>query len=785
MNGERASFFERHAGRILLAAAAAIPLVAWGSWHAYDRQDNSVLQWLPRDAPATQTYRAYLKDFGSDEVVLASWEGCTRDDPRLERFALAVEARVAAAEAGQAAAWFEEVVTGPRMVRQVAESADISETEAAGRLQGILVGPDLEATCGVVTLLPLEDAVRREAVEWIEAAAAEATGLGPEAIRLTGDAVIGVAIDIENEQAIARWSNLSMALAFLLALVSLGSLRLGSLVFGFAGLCLLSCEAIVYFSGGSMNLLVTLVPVVVNVLATSAAVHLCHYFSEAAAGGAGPRAASMAVAAGAWPCGVAAATTVIGLGSLAVSEVEPVRLFGIYAAAGVAVSFGMLMTVLPSALQWFPGRAATRPARLSPSLLCGIAEAILARRRMIVAIAAAILLTAGSGLVSLRTEVKPATFLPPASRWITDLEWFNRHLGPFQSVEMLLAIDDPAVSLAERAVLTDEAGRRLAGLAQVRGVFSAATFLPDEVLAVDHSGSVRAVVRRRLVRERLAESLPALERAGVVVEAVPTGSGAEATAAVVPPQVWRVGLRVADFESDSYLRFLESAKEIVAESVGELGLAGEVGVVATGGVPLVFASQRALLGELLTSFVLAFVMISVVLSLLLGSLSMGLLAMLPNIFPVAVVFGLLGWLGRPVDVGGMMTASVALGIAVDDTVHFLIWFRRARNAGATVAAGVREAFVHCAAPILQTSVILGVAFFVFFFSSFVPVSQFGLLMASLLAMAVVGDLLLLPALVAVPPAAAGSGPAESDFADRPGEDGLGRVARPAELADRQ
>jgi predicted RND superfamily exporter protein len=127
------------------------------------------------------------------------------------------------------------------------------------------------------------------------------------------------------------------------------------------------------------------------------------------------------------------------------------------------------------------------------------------------------------------------------------------------------------------------------------------------------------------------------------------------------------------------------------------------------------------------------------------------LAMIPNILPPVCVFGLLGWLGRPLDVGGMMTASVALGISVDDTAHLLTWFKRAGIHGKTTARErIDAALARSAAPIVRTSLILGLAFAVFAFCDFTPIAQFGGLLASLLALALVGDLVLLPALLAGP-----------------------------------
>ena len=95
-----------------------------------------------------------------------------------------------------------------------------------------------------------------------------------------------------------------------------------------------------------------------------------------------------------------------------------------------------------------------------------------------------------------------------------------------------------------------------------------------------------------------------------------------------------------------------------------------------------------------------------------------------------------------------MTASVALGIAVDDTLHFLTWFRRSRAAGHSRHAAILNAYDRCAVAMTQTTVIAGVGLVVFVLSDFQPVAQFGLLMAVLLAAALVGDLILLPAILA-------------------------------------
>ena len=167
-------------------------------------------------------------------------------------------------------------------------------------------------------------------------------------------------------------------------------------------------------------------------------------------------------------------------------------------------------------------------------------------------------------------------------------------------------------------------------------------------------------------------------------------------------------------------------------------------------IPLVYKTQRQLLYSLKESIIWATVLISVVMMFVLRSPLAGAISMIPNVFPIVIIFGGIGWLGIRVDIGIMMTASVALGVAVDDTVHFLTWFRRGVKQGLDRVQSVHLAYERCATAMTQTTIIGGLGLAVFATSTFTPTQQFGYLMISMLAAALVGDLLLLPAILAGP-----------------------------------
>lgn len=176
------------------------------------------------------------------------------------------------------------------------------------------------------------------------------------------------------------------------------------------------------------------------------------------------------------------------------------------------------------------------------------------------------------------------------------------------------------------------------------------------------------------------------------------------------------------------------------------------GLVAiyTGVMPLVYKTQRQLLVSLQESLVMATLLIAAVLMVLLRSIGGGLAAMIPNLFPLVVVFGGLGWFGIPVDIGIMMTASVALGVAVDDTIHFVSWFRRGLSIGLSRHDAAIQAYERCAKAMVQTTLVAGLGLAVFSVSTFTPTKQFGYLMVTILTAALVGDLILLPAMLVGP-----------------------------------
>jgi hypothetical protein len=271
---------------------------------------------------------------------------------------------------------------------------------------------------------------------------------------------------------------------------------------------------------------------------------------------------------------------------------------------------------------------------------------------------------------------------------------------------------------------------------------SAATFVPR--LPTERQGT-SAVVRRTVANSLLQQSYDQLLKTGYL-RVDPEDN----------TELWRISLRVAAFQDVDYGRFADEVRSLVVPLTEHYskswpkGQAPMVSAMFTGVVPIVYKAQRALLESLVQSSMWSFLTITPLLMFVCRSIGGGLVAMIPNVLPIFVVFGGMAWIGYPVSIGSMMAASIALGVAVDDTIHYLTWFRDdlAKNCDRNVA--ILAAYRRCGTPTLQAALINGLGLSVFAVSTFTPTREFGLLMLTIMLAGGVAELVMTPALLAGP-----------------------------------
>ncbi len=742
---------------IIALAAFTLPLVGIGARQAVKSNANDVRDWLPGHYSETQQFRWFTQHFGSEDFVLVSWQGCTLADERLDQYARWVadraERRVADGEPKHIA----RVTTGRQLVDQLtSEPILLSRKEAIHRLTGVVIGPDGEQTCAVVTL---DDAHKRDLHATLAELRIVARGIGINDVdvHLGGPPVVNAAIDKSSSQSLIRLAGVAGLVGLVVAWLCFRTIRMTVIVFIIAMYSAVLSLAIVPLAGVPMNaILVTMVPLV-YVAAMSGAIHLSNYYLDVLKTGR-PNPIVRALSHASLPLGLATGTTAVGLLSLLYSDIAPIRLFGIFSAIGVGVALLVQFTLLPALLSFWPDGHSRQPATeqdesqrlhdhvhgdddeaaapLTPRWQA-FADQVIRRHAWATAACLALLALGAIGLTKVETSIQIMRLFSPETPIIASYSWLEEKLGALVPMEVVLRFDArDKSSMAQRLALVKQVQSRLAELPDVRGSLSAATFAPP--LPKGTSASLRSF----MVNRRLKQAHEQFAKSGYLA----VGNGEE---------LWRISLRVNAVRDIDYGVFQHELEAAVNPLLAEAGAArpdggSHVEAVYTGAVPIIYKARRSLLNGLALGFGTDVALIVVAVTLALRHWSNGLLMLLASVFPMTLVFGLMGWTGTLVDIGSIMTPCVALGVTVDDIFHFVLWFRRGIARGDTPQQAVRLAYQGCGRAMVQSWGVIGLGLAAFALSTFVPTFRFGALMIGLLSVGLAGNLVFLPALLAGP-----------------------------------
>ncbi|HIP19930.1 MAG TPA: hypothetical protein EYG70_02260 [Sulfurimonas sp.] len=159
--------------------------------------------------------------------------------------------------------------------------------------------------------------------------------------------------------------------------------------------------------------------------------------------------------------------------------------------------------------------------------------------------------------------------------------------------------------------------------------------------------------------------------------------------------------------------------------------------------------QHDVTDTLIQSITLAVVLISIIMLLIFRNWRMLPLFIVPNILPIALVVGVMGWLHIDIDMGVAIAGAIIIGVAVDDTIHFMVKYIEARKRGDSLEDAMKYVMSYAGSAIIFTTIVLSIAFLVFIFSDFNPNYHFGVVTASALIIAVIVDLVALPALLII------------------------------------
>ena len=707
--------------------------------------------WIPKSAEYRRDYDWFKRVFKERDPVVLQFEDCTIDNERLDLFSDKLFSSDDPQEAQRRAELFQFAISGRDLLRELeSDGMELSRRSAVSRLRGSFIGPDRKSTCIVIMLSKKGVYARQEAIALIHQTALPLFEIEHRELVVVGTAVDGATIDKASVNSIKEFSVPSMIVASLLCWWCIRSLLFTSIVFLVALVGQGFVLSLAMLSGDPMNAIVIVVPALVFVLTVSAGVHLTHYHREAVHDRITNRDApttsttQQAIRNGIVPCLLATVTTIVGTASLSVSKMIPIGDFSWLASVGITITTLLLFALLPFGMdlrtRWLTRRAGAtvddQPtsdglSKTQPDgRFAGILLSLINRSPgLIIACFVIAMMVLAVGLPSLQSSVNIRALVNEDSKILRDYNKYESKIGPMVPIDILISFPNPSdTKLLERFKLVRKTHGVINQMDEIGSTMSAATFFPS----VPKPGNLRRALKRTVLGIKLEESIPRFIEGNQYA----TDRGRE---------YWRITARVSAIENIDYGQLLEVLRNRLDPFLEEQGLGVET--TYTGALPVTYQAQRALLDDLFHSYLAAFSLIAFVMIVTLRGLWAGLIIMLPNLFPTLLLFGAMGWMGIPVNIGSVMTASVALGIAVDDTLHFLVCYRRETSNGSTPQQAVAKCLSHCGRAMIHTTLIVGLGLAFYCQSEFVPTQRFAMMMIGLLAAALVGDLIFLPALL--------------------------------------
>ncbi len=429
-------------------------------------------------------------------------------------------------------------------------------------------------------------------------------------------------------------------------------------------------------------------------------------------------------------------TTAIGFGTLATSQVVPMKRFGAFTALGVMLTFVISVALVATVLLWTKPPTEKQIKRLSLGgftrglrWVDGFAE------RHAKGIVVATLMICGVGALGasqLRVNSYINDDLGPRTQVYQDIRFFEDHIvSPFRFETVLTASEpdafkDPAllqtVAAVEDYLLAEPAVKRIVS--------------PTDLLKQLN----RAMRGDSAEAYRLPESADLAAQYFFLLEL--TDEDALRRFVDFDYGEVRISAMMNDVGSAEIKAFRERFDAFLAET-----LPPDVEATQTGTIVLAAGLSDYLVQSLLLSIGLAFVFISLLMGFLFRDVKLVIISLIPNVVPLLLIAGLMGFVGIEIKPATAVIFSIAFGIAIDDTIHMLARLRQEMQAGVPFRAALTATILGTGKAVLLTSLILFGGFIVLTTSVFQSTTYMGLLVSTTVALALIADLFLLPALL--------------------------------------
>tara|TARA_Y100000748_G_scaffold38554_1_gene28545 strand:- start:156 stop:2399 length:2244 start_codon:yes stop_codon:yes gene_type:complete len=427
-------------------------------------------------------------------------------------------------------------------------------------------------------------------------------------------------------------------------------------------------------------------------------------------------------------------TTAIGFGALSMVNIEIVKEFGIFTAMGVFFAFIITVLFIPSTLMLLGKTPKTKLEAYSRGYRVKIVKKLITivrgHPKKIIFTGITITIIGFFGALQINPHSKLLDDLRPGNTLLEDMRLAEDRMGSVLPVEIIITVDENEnfQDIQDVAVIsfTDELASYISKIPEIGKVVSVSDYLKAINQAMNDGD--KSFYQVPLSREIISQYMLLYD--------------SEFNSLINSDLTkLRIASQIKDIDSRRSAEIEKELNTYIASVIPE-GITAEV----TGTAFLALRTNNYLVKNLLGSFLVALIIITFLMIVLFRSVKMAFISILPNIIPMMVMAAVLGFLQIPLRPATAMTFAVAFGIAVDDTLHYLIRYRmelskqhyRQANDSTMLGTGIA---------MMSTTAILSAGFLVLILSQFTPTVEFGMLSVITIVTALIGDLTFLPALL--------------------------------------
>jgi predicted RND superfamily exporter protein len=441
------------------------------------------------------------------------------------------------------------------------------------------------------------------------------------------------------------------------------------------------------------------------------------------------------------PIIMSALTTSAGLFSFTTAELVHIAVFGLVAPTGVAVSLVYTLTLLPPMIAVFPIRRRNitheiRATSRTDHILQSVGSACSRNPWRVTFVGVGLAIFAIVGALQVRFSHNPMEWFSEDSIVRIASDTIDKRLGGTLPMEILIdtrvenGLHEPAVlnrigEMHQRVDRFISEGNNLGKAMSLAGVVRET----HQALNENQPDFYRVPQDRRIIAQEM-----------LLFE----NSGSDDLEDVVDTQfsLTRFTLRMPDGEAYDRADLIQEAGSEFTRIMGD-----DASVTVTGLSVIMNRTMAAVVRSLSRSYILALILITPLMMLLIGSLRRGLVSMVPNLLPILLTLGFMGWVGIPLDIFTLLIGCIAIGLAVDDTIHFIHSYQRYWDLHGDAGRAISQTLETTGKALLFTSIVLTAGFFVFTLSSLNNLVAFGLLTGFAIMMAFIADVTITPALL--------------------------------------